>query len=55
MAELGSWGVMICRILQGLSQGFFFPSSHNLLGKWVPPNERARMGTFVYAGMINFL
>ncbi|KAF2897580.1 hypothetical protein ILUMI_08595 [Ignelater luminosus] len=50
MAELGSWGVIACRIMQGLAQGFFFPSSHNLLGKWVPPTERARMGTFVYAG-----
>lgn len=50
MAEFGSWGVMICRVMQGLAQGFFFPSCHNLLAKWVPPTERAKIGTFVYAG-----
>lgn len=50
MAELGSWGVMICRVMQGLSQGFFMPMCHYALSKWVPVEERSRMGTFVYAG-----
>ncbi|XP_018323870.1 sialin [Agrilus planipennis] len=50
MAQLGSYGVMICRVIQGMTQGFFFPGVANLLGKWVPPSERSRIGTFVYAG-----
>lgn len=51
MADIGgSWAVIGCRIMQGLSQGFFFPSMHTMLAKWIPPSERARMGTFVYAG-----
>nr|XP_022908787.1 putative inorganic phosphate cotransporter isoform X1 [Onthophagus taurus] len=50
MAELGSWGVMICRVIQGFTQGFFYPCMHNLLSKWIPLNERSRLGTFVYAG-----
>lgn len=49
-AYFGSRGVMIIRALQGLSQGFIFPSIHNVLSKWVPTNERSRLGTFVYAG-----
>lgn len=49
-AYFGSKGVMAIRSLQGLSQGFIFPSVHNLLSYWVPPNERSRLGTFVYAG-----
>ncbi|XP_050508987.1 putative inorganic phosphate cotransporter isoform X2 [Diabrotica virgifera virgifera] len=47
---LGSKGVMVCRFLQGLSQGFLFPSLHATCGKWIPVPERSRLGTFVYTG-----
>lgn len=50
MADQGSWGVMICRVVQGFFQGFMFPCVHCLLSRWVPLSERSRMGTFVYAG-----
>lgn len=40
------------RVLQGLTQGTIFPSTHTLLSKWVPPGERARLSTFVYSGEI---
>ncbi|KAJ8980968.1 hypothetical protein NQ317_013422 [Molorchus minor] len=50
-AKLGSGGVMACRVLQGLSQGFFFPSIHNLLGQWAPTPERSRLGTIVFSGV----
>ncbi|XP_028143350.2 putative inorganic phosphate cotransporter [Diabrotica virgifera virgifera] len=46
----GSTGVMVCRFLQGISQGFLFPSMHAVLGKWIPVPERSRLGTFVYSG-----
>uniref|UniRef100_A0A6P7GHP8 Putative inorganic phosphate cotransporter n=1 Tax=Diabrotica virgifera virgifera TaxID=50390 RepID=A0A6P7GHP8_DIAVI len=46
----GSKGVMVCRFLQGLSQGFLFPSMHAVLGKWIPVPERSRLGTFVCSG-----
>ncbi|CAG9828057.1 unnamed protein product [Diabrotica balteata] len=46
----GSKGVMVCRFLQGISQGFLFPSMHGILGKWIPVPERSRLGTFVYSG-----
>ncbi|XP_015524856.1 putative inorganic phosphate cotransporter isoform X1 [Neodiprion pinetum] len=50
-ARVGDWGaVCACRIVMGLSQGCVLPSVHTLLGKWVPPNERARLGTYAYAG-----
>ncbi|CAH1154511.1 unnamed protein product [Phaedon cochleariae] len=48
-AWYGSTGVMVCRAIQGLSQGFVFPSVHGLLAKWVPKSERSRLGTLVYA------
>lgn len=50
MADFGSWGVKLCRALQGFSQGFIYPCIHTLLSKWIPLSERSRLGTFVYAG-----
>lgn len=49
-SEWGSKGVMTCRIVQGLGQGFVFPMTHDILSKWVPACERSRLGTYVYAG-----
>ncbi|RVE41551.1 hypothetical protein evm_013799 [Chilo suppressalis] len=50
-AYYGGWQlVVVCRVLQGLFQGVTFPSVHNLLGKWVPVEEKSRLGQFVYAG-----
>ncbi|KAK4873845.1 hypothetical protein RN001_013205 [Aquatica leii] len=50
MAQFGSWAIIICRVLQGIAQGFMYPSCHHLLSKWTPPSERSRFSTFVYAG-----
>ncbi|XP_063384120.1 putative inorganic phosphate cotransporter isoform X5 [Cydia fagiglandana] len=50
-AVYGGWyAVCACRVLQGLAQGVIFPSMHNLIGKWVPLEEKSRLGTFIYAG-----
>lgn len=49
-----NWGGIIavcaCRVGMGLTQSCLLPCIHTLLSKWVPPSERARMGTFAYAG-----
>ena len=31
------------------------PCTHAMLAKWIPPNERSRMGAFVYAGESHFI
>lgn len=49
-AILGSKGVMGLRLIQGMSQGCFFPSIHAFLSKWVPVGERSRLGTLPYVG-----
>ncbi|XP_057667121.1 putative inorganic phosphate cotransporter isoform X2 [Diorhabda carinulata] len=49
-AILGSKGVMGLRLLQGISQGCFYPSIHAFLSKWVPVGERSRLGTLPYVG-----
>lgn len=45
------WKVLCTlRVLQGVSQGFIFPSVHTSLAKWVHPSERGFLGTFTYSG-----
>ncbi|KDR11545.1 Putative inorganic phosphate cotransporter [Zootermopsis nevadensis] len=50
-AEIGDWG-LVCgaRVIQGLAQGFIYPSVHTLLSSWAPIEERGRFATYVYAG-----
>ncbi|KAM3956042.1 putative inorganic phosphate cotransporter [Aphomia sociella] len=50
-AKLGGWQlVCACRVLQGLSQSFIYPSLHTLVAKWVPLEEKGRLGSIVYVG-----
>lgn len=49
-ASLGYEYVLLLRFLQGLCQSFVHPSSHNLLSKWAPVEERGVLCTFLYAG-----
>ncbi|KAG5862705.1 hypothetical protein JTB14_033776 [Gonioctena quinquepunctata] len=49
-AHFGYVGVMICRAIQGLCQGFVFPSAHMLVARWVPQSERSTVSSLVYAG-----
>ncbi|XP_058803237.1 putative inorganic phosphate cotransporter isoform X2 [Phymastichus coffea] len=47
----GGWiAVCACRMGMGLCQGCVLPGIQTLLARWVPPSERARLGTFAYAG-----
>lgn len=46
----GSQLVIALRVVQGLSQGFVFPSTHTMLSKWAPVSERGTLGTYAYAG-----
>lgn len=51
-ARFGDWkAVMVLRALEGLCQGFLFPSTHTLLSKWAPVEERGKLGTYCYTGM----
>lgn len=50
-AAIGNWQ-LVCglRLLQGLCQGVVFPSTHTILSKWAPVEERGVLGTYSYAG-----
>ncbi|XP_056643589.1 putative inorganic phosphate cotransporter isoform X1 [Diorhabda sublineata] len=48
--QMGYGGVILCRIVTGLSQGFLFPCTHSLLSSWTALQDRAKFGSFVYAG-----
>lgn len=47
LSALTSFPVLIAvRILMGLGEGVAFPATYNLLGRWVPPQERTRAASF---------
>lgn len=46
----GCTGVILCRVVQGLAQGFLYPCILNLVSKWTPAFERSRVSSFVYGG-----
>lgn len=46
----GQSAVIAVRVVQGLSQGVVFPSTHNILSRWSPLEERGRLTTYCYAG-----
>ncbi|XP_026482187.1 putative inorganic phosphate cotransporter isoform X2 [Ctenocephalides felis] len=48
--EGGSGWLIAVRFIQGLGEGPIVPCTHAMLAKWIPPNERSRMGAAVYAG-----
>ncbi|XP_050308596.1 putative inorganic phosphate cotransporter [Anthonomus grandis grandis] len=51
VAELfGANGVLVCRMLQGMGQGFLFPTQQVILGLWAPTEERSRATVAVNAG-----
>ncbi|CAG9865217.1 unnamed protein product [Phyllotreta striolata] len=47
--QFGSTGLIICRIIQGFTQGFLVPSVPIFISRWVPVSERGRINTFVYS------
>lgn len=46
----GVYWLCVIRFIQGLGEGPIVPCTHAMLAKWIPPNERSRMGAAVYAG-----
>ncbi|KAJ8946318.1 hypothetical protein NQ318_004207 [Aromia moschata] len=50
-STFGYEGVIFCRVLQGFGQSFLFPCVHTLLSKWSAVNDRAKVGSFTYAGV----
>lgn len=45
-----STGLIILRVLMGLGEGTTFPALSSLLSSWVPEDERALQGSFVFGG-----
>ncbi|KAG5896188.1 hypothetical protein JTB14_016963 [Gonioctena quinquepunctata] len=48
--KMGSYGVIVCRVLLGLAQGPFYASIHNVQSKWTTSDECARFGNVPTAG-----
>lgn len=42
--------LIAARVLEGLGEGVTFPAMNALMARWVPPLERSKMSSLVYAG-----
>lgn len=49
-ANHGEGWMIVVRFVQGLGEGPIVPCTHAMLSNWIPPNERSKLGAFVYAG-----
>ncbi|XP_052131701.1 sialin-like [Frankliniella occidentalis] len=49
-AWLGPGWLIALRVIMGVGEGVTFPAVSVLLAHWVPPAERSRLGSFVFAG-----
>ena len=50
-----NWGTVpfiILRVLEGLFEGVTFPAMHAMMAKWIPNEERGKLGSFIWAGKI---
>ncbi|XP_046750764.1 putative inorganic phosphate cotransporter [Diprion similis] len=45
-------GLIVLRVLMGLSGGVIYTSISFLIGKWAPPNERSKIGNLIMSGAI---
>ncbi|XP_045447853.1 putative inorganic phosphate cotransporter [Melitaea cinxia] len=52
LVQFGGWQIVCaCRILLGLTQACLVPSTHTLLGKWLPAHEMTSYSGIVYGGL----
>lgn len=50
LASLDAWYVIASRALIGLFAGFVYPAIHNLISRWIPPNERGKVVACISGG-----
>lgn len=49
-ARAGPWWLVFVRFIEGFGEGMTFPALNALLARWVPPFERGKLGSLVFAG-----
>ncbi|XP_075230609.1 putative inorganic phosphate cotransporter [Lycorma delicatula] len=49
-ARAGPWWLVFVRFIEGFGEGMTFPALNALLARWVPPLERGKLGSLVFAG-----
>ncbi|CAH2096599.1 unnamed protein product [Euphydryas editha] len=52
LVHFGGWQIVCaCRVLMGMTQACIVPSTHTLLGKWLPVHEMTSYSGIVYGGI----
>ncbi|CAH2096617.1 unnamed protein product [Euphydryas editha] len=52
LVHFGGWQIVCaCQVLMGMTQACIVPSTHTLLGKWLPVHEITSYSGIVYGGM----
>ncbi|EPY83121.1 sodium-dependent phosphate transport protein 4 isoform 1 [Camelus ferus] len=54
-AEFGEIWVIVCRVLQGISQGIAFTTQQIIWVKWAPPLEQGRLTTLSISGQTKYI
>ncbi|XP_060064462.1 sialin-like [Ylistrum balloti] len=50
VARIGTWALIVCRIIEGLAEGMTFPAISTMQGKWTPEKERSVLPVFASSG-----
>ncbi|KAK2173555.1 hypothetical protein NP493_868g04001 [Ridgeia piscesae] len=51
-ARIHPYLLIFVRIVMGIGMGVFFPTTHNLWGRWAPPMERSKLIVFSQSGLM---
>ncbi|KAM6184925.1 sodium-dependent phosphate transport protein 1 [Rhynchocyon petersi] len=51
-AEFGKTSIIVCRTLQGVTQGMASTGQHEIWVKWAPPRERGRLTSISMSGFL---
>ncbi|XP_058459582.1 sialin-like [Malaya genurostris] len=50
LAAVGPWYVIASRAVVGVLAGIVYPALHNLISRWIPPNERGKVIACISGG-----
>jgi ACS family sodium-dependent inorganic phosphate cotransporter len=50
LCQISVYLIIAVRVMEGLLQGFLYPSVHALWANWAPPLEKTKLSTIAFSG-----